>query len=235
MRLDKFFSNAKVLTRKETEKEVKLGNIKINGITATKKDQKVLDSDIVTFNGQQINIVKFIYIMVNKPSGYVSSTDDPRDKTVLDLLPEDLRKFNLFPCGRLDKETVGLVILTNDGVGAHNLLSPKKHVSKDYYFKLADPINQSKILEIEKGVTLKDGYTTKPCIINMNDSLSGIITLTEGKYHEIRRIFASKGNLVTYLQRISFGSIKLDKNLKEGEFRFLNSNEISLFENSKFN
>lgn len=233
MRLDKYLSNAKILSRKETEKEIKLGTIKINGKVATKKDQSVLESDTVTYNDNLVKIIDFLYIMLNKPQGYVSSTDDPRDKTVLDLLPLEYRKYNLFPCGRLDKDTVGLVILTNDGVGTHNLLSPKKHISKDYYFEIIAPISDDKIKNIEKGVKLRDGYTTKPCKVIMHSEKSGIITLTEGKYHEIKRLFASQGNLITYLKRISFGSINLDPNLKEGEYRLLTNEEASLFTNSK--
>lgn len=233
MRLDKYLSNAKILSRKETEKQVKCGSIKINGIVATKKDQPVLETDIVTFKDNVVKIIDFLYIMINKPKGYVSSTDDPRDKTVLDLLPLEYRKYDLFPCGRLDKDTVGLVILTNDGVGAHNLLSPKNHISKDYYFEIADPISDDKIKNIEKGVKLRDGYTTKPCKVVMQSDKSGIITLTEGKYHEIKRLFGSQGNLITYLKRISFGDITLDPNLQEGKYRLLTNDEASLFSNSK--
>ena len=233
MRLDKFLSNAKILTRKEAEKQIKYGNIKVNGVIATKKDQQVVETDIITYKDSPVTITQFIYIMLNKPMGYVSSTDDKTNKTVLDLIPEKYRKYDLFPCGRLDKDTVGLVILTNDGVGAHNLLSPKKHISKEYYFELADEILSSQIKVLEGGVTLKDGLHTKPCKITLQTNKSGIIILTEGKYHEIKRLFASTGNKVTYLKRLTFGSIKLDSSLKEGEYRLLNEQEIALFENSK--
>lgn len=233
MRLDKYLSNAKILSRKETEKEVKRGLIKINGLVATKKDQPVLETDLITYNDQPVKIIDFLYIMINKPQGYVSSTDDPRDKTILDLIPSKFKKYNLFPCGRLDKDTVGLVILTNDGVGSHNLLSPKNHINKEYYFEIADPINNEQIKKIEKGIKLKDGYITKPCKLDMKSTKSGIITLTEGKYHEIKRLFGSQGNLITYLKRISFGTINLDENLKEGEYRLLTDEEIKIFTNSK--
>lgn len=233
MRLDKFLSETKTLTRKQADIEIKKGNIKINGKIAKKKDEKVLLSDIIEFNNEVIKYEQFVYFMINKPIGYVSSTDDPRDKTVLELLPQNLQKYNLFPCGRLDKETVGLIILTNDGVGSHALLSPKKHITKEYYFEVCDPVSDKSIKTIEQGIVLRDGYKTKPCTIKVQSNKSGIITLTEGKYHEIRRLFASQGNKVCYLKRISFGSIKLDPNLNEGDFRPLTSEEILLFEKAK--
>lgn len=233
MRLDKYLSNAKILTRKETEKQIKYGTIKINGEVATKKDQYICDGDTVTFNDEIVSITKYVYIMLNKPNGYVSSTDDPRDNTVLDLLPDTYRKYDLFPCGRLDKDTVGLMILTNDGTNTHNALSPKNHIEKKYYFELCESVTENDILSIENGVTLKDGLTTKPCKINMTTDKSGYIILTEGKYHEIKRLFASQGNKVCYLKRISFGGILLDNNLKEGEFRLFTDKEINLFTNLK--
>lgn len=229
MRLDKFLSETKTLSRKEADIEIKRGNITVNGEVAQRKEQKVSTEDNISFHGKQIFYSKFIYIMLNKPQGYVSSTDDPRDKTVLDLLPEQYQKYDLFPCGRLDKDTVGLVILTNDGVSAHNLLSPKKHVSKNYYFEIADEISSEQICNIEQGITLRDGYTTKPCKIEMNTQKSGTITLTEGKYHEIKRLFGSQGNKITYLKRVSFGDILLDENLKESEYRLLTSSEEQYF------
>lgn len=231
MRLDKFLSNAKVLSRKEAEIAIKKHQIKINEIIATKKDILVdTSTDIIKLNEQVVKLNKFIYLMINKPEGYVSSTDDPRDKTVLDLLPIEYRKYNLFPCGRLDKDTLGLIILTNNGKASHALLSPKHHVEKKYYFKLIQPIEEKDVNKIEQGITLKDGYTTKPCKINMINSTEGYIILTEGKYHEIKRMFSSVSNKITFLKRISFSNILLDPNLKEGEFRSLNDNEIKVFE-----
>lgn len=233
MRLDKFLSNAKVLSRKECVKAIKNREITVNNVLATKKEQIVCDSDVVCYKNNPVTLTKFVYIMLNKPQGYVSSTDDPRDKTVLDLLPSEYLKYNLFPCGRLDKDTTGLIILTNDGIASHHLLSPKYHVVKTYYFTLANECDSSDIKKIENGVCLRDGYVTKPCKINMESKTSGLITITEGKYHEIKRMFGSIGNKVTSLKRISFGFIALDENLKEGEFRLLNSEEQKLFENIK--
>ena len=230
IRLDKFLSNAKVLSRKETVTALKRQEITINDQIATKKEQLVSTEDIVKYKGNIVSYEKYIYIMLNKPNGYVSSTDDPRDKTVLDLLPSNYRKYDLFPCGRLDKDTVGLVILTNNGIATHKLLSPKNHVEKTYYFELAEPITSDKIKAIEDGILLADGYVTKPCRINMATDTSGHITLTEGKYHEIKRMFGASSNKITYLKRISFDKILLDPNLKEGEYRLLNDQEKQVFE-----
>ena len=139
MRLDKFFSSQKILSRRESEEALKKGRISVNGVTVKKGDLKVdEEKDEIALDGKVIKYQKYAYILVNKPSGVVSATEDGRDKTVIDLLPDDLQKLGLFPCGRLDKDTTGLVVLTNDGVSAHNALSPKKHVEKKYYFETAD-------------------------------------------------------------------------------------------------
>ena len=166
--------------------------------------------------------------MLNKPDGYVCSTDDPRDKTVLELLPEQLRKVGLFPCGRLDKDTVGLVILTSDGKSAHRALSPSKHVEKKYLFVVADEYSDEDVTAIEHGLILANGETTKPCKINRIDEKSGYITLTEGKYHEIKRLFGARKNRITFLKRVSFGGITLS-DLPRGEWRYLTPEEELLF------
>lgn len=230
MRLDKFFSMSKVLSRKECKQAVKKGLICVNDIVAKTSEMNIDENkDIVKYNNEVIFYNEFVYIMLNKPAGYVSSTDDPRDKTVLELLPTSLTKFNLFPCGRLDKDTVGLVILTNDGVSTHCMLAPKNAISKKYYFELADCVNNEDVLKIENGILLADGYVTKPCKIELVEKNKGYIYLTEGKYHEIKRMFGAVNNRVTYLKRVMFGGIFLDKNLKEGEYRMLTDEEIKLF------
>ncbi len=232
MRLDKFFSEQKILTRKEVSDCVKKGLISVNGEIVKKNDFKIDEyKDQVCFRGQIILYKKYTYIMLNKPSGYVSSTEDNRDKTVIDLLPPNLQKLELFPCGRLDKDTVGLVILTNDGISAHNALSPKHHVQKKYYFTTADSYSDDDISAIERGITLADGYTTKPCTIERVDSDKGYIILTEGKYHEIKRLFGARGNKITFLQRVSFSKIELG-DLLLGEWRFLTEEEENIFTNN---
>ena len=229
-RLDKAFSSCKMFSRSEITKIIKQKRVSVNGITVNKPDFKVdVNKDVIMLDGNKITFKKYAYIMLNKPEGVVSSTDDGRDKTVVDILPENFKREGLFPVGRLDKDTLGLVILTDDGVSAHKRLSPKNHVEKVYYFETADEVLAQTVLEIEKGVLLKDGYLTKPCKVKMLSSNSGEITLTEGKYHEIKRIFGAKNNKITYLERISFGDIKLDKSLNRGECRYLTPEEESLF------
>ena len=165
--------------------------------------------------------------MLNKPEGVVSATEDRVQKTVLDLLPEKYRKMGLFPCGRLDKDTLGLMLLTNDGKIAHNLLAPKRHVSKVYFFECADPLDKASEHKIENGILLKDGYMAKPCRIHMKEKTKGYIQLTEGKYHEIKRMFGAVGNKITFLERVNFGPLELDKNLARGEWRELTEEETS--------
>ena len=229
-RLDKAFSSCKMYSRTEITKIIKQKRVSVNGIIINKPDFKVdLSVDKIELDGKAVTFNKYAYIMLNKPNGVVSSTDDGRDLTVIDILPKEYKREGLFPVGRLDKDTVGLVILTDDGVSAHKRLSPKKHAEKVYYFEVADPVSEDVRLSIEKGVLLKDGYVTKPCKVKLLTDKSGEITLTEGKYHEIKRIFGAKSNKITYLKRISFAGIILDKNLKEGECRYLTDSEIKLF------
>lgn len=231
MRLDKYISNNTSLSRKDVAKQVKLGNILINGKKAKSPDEKIDEnSSQITLNGKVITYSKFVYFMLNKPQGVVSATTDLKQKTVLDLLPSEYKKLGLFPCGRLDKDTVGLVILTNNGVASHKLLSPKSGVEKTYLFQCADDILESDIKNIEQGILLRDGYVTKPCKIVLSNKKEGKITITEGKYHEIKRMFGATGNKVTFLKRISFGKIILDEQLNEGEYRPLTMDEVTYFE-----
>ena len=229
MRLDKFLSNMGKATRSESSRLVRQGKVLVNGIPAKKSDMQINpDTDAVILNGAPVSYKQFTYIMLNKPDGYVSATDDPHEKTVLDLVdPEDRRK-GLFPCGRLDKNTLGLVILTNDGEGAHRLLSPKHHVSKVYRFESLSPLSQNDVEDLEKGVDI-GGYMTKPCTVKLTGDCCGEITLTEGKYHQIKRMLEAVDNKITYLERISFGSIELDTSLERGEWRYLTAEEEELF------
>lgn len=229
MRLDKFFSQTGTLTRSQAQKQLKLGKVTVNGETIKKADYKVdPDKDEIRYNDDKIVYRRFVYIMMNKPRGVVSATEDRDQKTVLDLLPEDLLKFDLFPCGRLDKDTTGLVVLTNDGISAHNALSPKKHVEKKYSFETADAYSDADVTAIESGITLKDGYSTKPCKIERISETEGYIYLTEGKYHEIKRLFGARSNKITKLERIGFGKLEIG-DLPEGDWRYLTEEEISWF------
>ena len=234
MRLDKFLANNTSLSRKEVSKQIKLGNVSIDDKIANSNEQKI-DENVnkIYLCGKLILYSKYIYIMLNKPLGVVSATTDKNQKTVLDLLPTEYKKYNLFPCGRLDKDTLGLVILTNNGQGAHKLLSPKNHIEKTYEFECAEPLTETSKQKIEHGIELRDGYLTKPCKILLTNSTKGKITLTEGKYHEIKRMLGAVGNKITFLKRVSFGNIVLDNNLNSGEYRPLTKQEQLIFEEDK--
>lgn len=228
MRIDKFLSEMGKATRTESGKLARQGKILVNGIAVKRADTHIdPEKDEVTLCGALVTYKKFTYIMLNKPEGYVSATDDPRERTVLDLLNDEERRKGLFPCGRLDKNTLGLVILTNDGEGAHRLLSPKHHVSKVYHFKSKLPIFEQDIIALEQGVDI-GGYVTKPCKISLASDTEGEIILTEGKYHQIKRMLEAIGNKITYLERISFGEIALDPKLARGEWRHLTIEEENL-------
>lgn len=229
-RLDKAFSSCKLYSRSEITKIIKQKRVSVNGTIVNKPEFKVdVSVDKILVDGNTVVFNKYAYIMLNKPYGVVSATEDGRDRTVIDILPSEFKRAGLFPVGRLDKDTVGLVILTDDGLSAHKRLAPKTHAEKVYYFETAGVVLDSVAREIEKGVLLKDGYTTKPCKVKLISSNSGEITLTEGKYHEIKRIFGANGNKITYLKRIEFAGIKLDENLSEGECRYLTPLEERLF------
>ena len=235
MRIDKFLSNMGIASRTESSKAARQGGILVNGVAVKKADVHIdPEKDIITYCGRKIEYRKYTYILMNKPDGVVSATEDGRDKTVIDLLPEELQKLDLFPCGRLDKHTLGLVMLTDDGDLAHRLLSPKHHVKKKYRFESKFPLTNEEIEYLEKGATLEDGYVTKPSEIELNaDKKSGYITLIEGKYHQIKRMLESVNNKITYLERITFGPLALDEKLARGEWRFLTQNEIDELEKHK--
>ena len=234
MRVDKFLSEMGRATRSESAKLARQGKILVNGSPIKKCDTHIdPNSDVITLCGEIIAYKKFTYIMLNKPEGYVSATEDGYEKTVLDLLPEEERRKNLFPCGRLDKNTLGLMILTNDGDSAHRLLSPKHHVSKTYFFKSKHPISSDETSMLENGVDI-GGYLTKPCKIELcEDATSGKITIIEGKYHQIKRMLEAIDNKITYLERITFGALSLDTTLERGEWRYLTNEEENLLLQNK--
>ncbi|NYV27450.1 rRNA pseudouridine synthase [Streptobacillus felis] len=226
MRLDKFLANSGIGTRKEVKELIKLRKITVNDIIVKSNDMKIDEiKDVIKYENNIINYTKFRYIMLNKPKGYISATEDLKQKTVLDLIT-DFKTYNLFPVGRLDIDTEGLLLLTNDGNLAHNLLSPKKHVEKKYYVELRDIINSSQIGILESGVDIGDDIITKPSKISKIDSDKVFITITEGKFHQIKRMFEAVDNKVMYLKRISMGSLILDENLKLGEYRELTVEEL---------
>ena len=232
MRLDKFISECGIASRKETALAAKRGLLLVNGVPVKDASKHINpDTERVTFMGREVEYRRFTYVMLNKPEGYVSATEDSRLPVVTELLPEELRRRELFPVGRLDRDTVGLMILTNNGPLAHTLLSPKRHVEKEYRFECAEPLPEGAEVKFSEGVTLADGYECKSAGLSLDESRkSGIITLTEGKYHQIKRMIASLGNKVTYLERISFGGIPLDTSLSRGEWRYLTDAEAEALE-----
>ena len=232
MRLDKYLGATGCCSRSEAKKNIRAGKVTVNGAVASTAELQInAETDEVIFCGKVVNYRKYTYIMLNKPEGYVSATEDGREKTVLDLLPSDMKKDKLFPCGRLDKNTLGLMLITDNGELAHRLLAPKTHVSKEYRFSSKFPVSEADAKRFEGGVTLDDGYVTLPAKIELDaDGMGGVITLTEGKYHQIKRMLEALNNKITYLERISFGELVLDASLARGEWRYLTEEEIALLE-----
>jgi len=232
MRIDKLLSELGLCTRREAAKIAKSGGILIDGIPERDASRHIdPEKSRVTLLGREVVYQKYTYVMLNKPEGYVSATDDRSLPYVTELLPEELRRRELFPVGRLDRDTVGLMILTNNGPLAHSLLSPKHHVKKEYYFTSAEPLDREAEAAFKSGITLADGYECKPAELYLEESRrEGRIVLTEGKYHQIKRMIASRDNRVTALERISFGGIELDRSLSRGQWRYLTGEEIDLLE-----
>lgn len=227
MRIDKFLSEAAVCTRSEASKAARAGGITVDGVTVKRADLHIdPETSVVTYLGERVVYKKFTYIMLNKPEGYISATDDPRERTVLELLDERSRRLGLFPAGRLDKNTLGLLILTNDGELCHRLLSPKNHVEKTYFFRSERDVTEEDRQRLESGVIL-DGELTKPARVALDDSRSGRITVTEGKFHQIKRMLEAVCNKIVFLERIEFAGIPLDPSLGRGEWRELTDDEIS--------
>ena len=233
MRVDKFLTATATATRSEASKAARQGRVLINDIPCKSTAQQIDPRyDVVKFDGEIIVYSQYLYIVLNKPKGYVSATEDIREKTVLDLLPEKLRSRGLFPCGRLDKNTVGLMLLTNNGDLGHKLLSPKYHVEKTYRFQSLNILSDDDKQRLENGVSILDGYITKKASVAVEeDGKSGTITITEGKYHQIKLMFEAVGNKILELERITFGPLNLDVAPPRGEWRYLTAEEVEKLEN----
>ena len=231
MRLDKYISGAADLSRKEAGTAVRRGRVAVGGVKISDPAAQVPDGASVTLDGTEVSYREFCYVMLNKPEGYVSSTDDPGAPTVIELLPPELVRKGLFPCGRLDRYTTGLMILTNDGGASHRALSPKSHVEKAYAFTCRDPLER--VDELESGVHIAGGYLTKPCKVEKTGDREGRITLREAKYHQIKQMLEAVGNKIVTLERISFAGIPLDPALARGEWRELTAEEEILFTGAK--
>jgi len=232
-RLDKVLSNAGVGSRKEVKVMVKKGLVKVDSLTAKDSGLQIdPEKAVIEVDGKIIGYRKYTYLLMNKPAGVVSATFDNYDKTVIDLLKDKHRIFEPFPVGRLDKDTVGLLLITNDGDMNHRLISPKWHVDKVYYAEINKPVTEEDVQRFKEGVMLDDGYkcmSAKLEILAVNENGSKVnVTIQEGKFHQVKRMFKSVGKEVVYLKRISFGSITLDDQLPEGEYRELSDAEIGL-------
>lgn len=233
MRIDKFLANMGVGSRSEIKKHAKAGFIKVNG-KLEKDAGKIIETDVdrIYFNEEEIIYTQYIYLMMNKPDGVISATFDKFDDTVIDLLEEEYQHFEAFPVGRLDKDTEGLLLITNDGQLAHNLLSPKKGVDKEYYVEVQGKVGEKEIKKFAKGLKLHE-YTALPAKLELKDydeetnQSTCHVTIQEGKFHQVKNMFAAIDMQVTYLKRIRMGSLHLDENLGLGAYRELSEEELN--------
>ncbi|MDU4862588.1 MAG: pseudouridine synthase [Terrisporobacter othiniensis] len=234
LRIDKILSNVGYGSRAEIKVYCKKGLVKVNDKVISNPGTQVdTDTDKIEFNNEVVKYREFVYIMMNKPDGYLSATFDKRDPIVLDLIESSYLAFEPFPVGRLDKDTEGLLVLTNDGKLAHRVLSPKKHVPKTYYAKIDGVVTEKDVKAFEEGVTLDDGYETMPSqlkILESGETSEIELTIHEGKFHQVKRMFESVGKKVVYLKRLSMGKLKLDETLSLGEYRELTEEEVKLIE-----
>ncbi len=227
-RLDKRLASTGRWSRKEIKDMVRQGRIQINGVPARRPEEKVGDEDRLAVDGQEVDCAPFIYVMMHKPAGILSATEDKRQRTVVDLLPPELRRRGLFPVGRLDKDTTGLLLLTDDGALAHELLSPKKHVDKVYLARVEGRIDASDVAVLGEGMVLGDGLHCLPAGLEpLKDGSECLVTLREGKYHQVKRMLAARGKPVLALKRLSMGTLQLDETLAPGQWRYLEMDEVA--------
>lgn len=226
IRLDKFLCEMEIGTRSQVKDMVKKGMISVDGEVIKKADYKFDETAAKVYvNRKELSYQKFYYYMLNKPQGVVSATTDNHDKTVLDLLKDASGK-DMFPVGRLDKDTEGLLLITNDGELSHNLLSPKKHVDKTYLVETKEDVTEDMVLKLEQGVDIGEEKLTLPAKVKRKDNKKIELTITEGKFHQVKRMLKAVDNEVVYLKRLSMGSLKLDETLALGAYRSLTDDEI---------
>jgi len=232
MRIEKLAASV-AMTRKEFKKAMSQGRVTVNGVY--KKGGSVdinPDTDMVELDGKRIVYTEFVYIMLHKPAGVISATEDPRQQTVIDILPEKYKKYALFPVGRLDIDTEGLLLITNDGQTAHKLLTPNKNVFKTYFVITDEEVTREDADRMQEGILLDDGYMTKPAIVRVyDDKTHSSISITEGKFHQVKRMYAAVGKKVLYLKRTEFGGLCLDESLEKGECRELTEAEVEKIKN----
>lgn len=229
-RLDKVVASTGKWSRREVKLLVKQGRVLVDGLPARSAEEKVDPEQAeIVVNGEVLTYRKYTWIMLNKPAGYLSATEDGRGATVLDLLPQELQRQNLFPVGRLDKDTEGLLLLTNEGGLAHDLLSPRHHVDKVYYARVAGHVVEEDCAAFAAGMTLDDGLVCQSAgleILSAGEESEVHVTLREGKFHQVKRMLAQRGKPVLYLERVRMGNLPLDLSLSRGEFRFLTQEEV---------
>ncbi|NCC06481.1 MAG: rRNA pseudouridine synthase [Clostridia bacterium] len=227
MRLDKFIADSAQVSRADARRVIQKGMVCVGGNVCRSADTQV-DGEVVTLNGKELSAQKFVYIMLDKPKGVVSASKDANDVTVIDLVKKDYPRRELFPAGRLDKQSTGFVLVTDDGGFAHDILAPKRHVPKTYEVLLDTPVTDEMIKGFENGVTLADGELMHPAeLLRMDDPCAATVVLRQGVYHQIKRMFGVYDAGVNELRRIAIGSLRLDENLGAGGFREITLPEIS--------
>lgn len=231
-RLDKLIALNCNVSRKDARQLIKDGAVSVNGACVLRAEELIdIETDEIAVKGYSFTLKEHIYIMMNKPRGVISATEDPNKETVIDIVPDSMKRRSLFPCGRLDRDTTGLLIITDDGALAHRIMSPSHHVYKTYEAILSAPLNDEDIEKLEAGITLGDGTECLPAKVK-SFTVDGLpaarIMIKEGKYHQVKRMFIAVGNKVEHLRRVSIGALKLDPALNEGECRELTDEELSL-------
>ena len=229
-RLDKIIASTGKWSRREVKSLIRHGQVLVDGLPAAGPEEKAdPEAAEIVVNGERLTYQRYTWIMLNKPAGYLSATEDGRGKTVLDLLAQELRRQGLFPVGRLDKDTEGLLLLTNEGGLAHDLLSPRHHVDKVYYARVAGHLTEEDCQAFAAGMTLDDGLVCQSAVLEIlsaGEESEAHVTLREGKFHQVKRMLAYRGKPVLYLERVKMGNLTLDPDLPRGEYRFLTAEEV---------
>lgn len=234
-RLDKFLADMQIGTRSEVKQLLKKGLVTVNGETVKKPETKIDPAaDQIFYDGKLLTLETEVYYMLNKPAGVVSATEDRREKTVLDLFSSEDRRKDLFPVGRLDKDTVGLLLITNDGALSHRLLSPRHHVDKTYRVRVEGMLTEETIQAFADGLDIGDEKKTLPARLELLSETEALVTIQEGRFHQVKRMFHACGSEVIYLKRLSMGTLVLDETLPEGSYRRLTDTELSALLTGKF-
>lgn len=235
MRIDKFLADCSNASRKDIKTFIKNARVSVNGKVVRDSGMHVSESEEVRLDGEVIKYVQYIYLMLNKPAGVISATYDGRHQTVIDLVPEKFAHYDVFPVGRLDIDTTGLLILTNDGALAHRLTSPKHHADKRYSATIDSAVDENDVKAFYEGIELDDGYVCKSAdleVVSCADSSEIELVIREGKFHQVKRMFEARGKKVLRLKRLSMGGVWLDENLPEGQMRLLSQEEIDILKSN---